>query len=147
MTSFLLRLYLKSPQLARKISLLTPAIEGSLVRRLKPKDLRVSLIFSLALYFKTTLGKFQMYSAIIYAAPYWYYLKNRDLYCYPVIWYHELITDTSRTLTQLFMVVSFPFHLIDYALFRSTSPSFVFKKRWNVKMKTPSRTRSFREKI
>lgn len=47
----------------------------------------------------------QKRAAIVYASPYGQYLKNKDLYAMPCIWFHDVINNTEETLRGIFGTV------------------------------------------
>lgn len=41
------------------------------------------------------------------AAPLAVYERNKEMYCHPIIWYHDVIHDTENVLTSVFNEVGF----------------------------------------
>ncbi|VDO36665.1 unnamed protein product [Haemonchus placei] len=84
----LLELYKYSPYVSRCLGTLV-AGEGKWVRILRPDDMR---------------GQ----AAIMLASPLSYYEKNKEMYCHPIVWFHEVIHDTEKVLTSVFNEIGIP---------------------------------------
>ncbi|KAJ1367629.1 hypothetical protein KIN20_028577 [Parelaphostrongylus tenuis] len=78
----LLKLYNLSPRLSRSIGSLT-AGEDKWLTTLQPQNIRAL-------------------AAILLGSPLSYYEKNKDMYCHPTVWFHEIIDDTESVLTSVF---------------------------------------------
>ncbi|KAJ1357375.1 hypothetical protein KIN20_015511 [Parelaphostrongylus tenuis] len=84
----MLKLYYISPHLLHFIGALH-AGEGRWLRTLQPQNIREL-------------------AAIVLASPMSYYEKNKDMYCHPIIWFHEVINDTENVLTSVFNKIDIP---------------------------------------
>lgn len=84
----LLEIYNFSPFLSRTFGTLI-AGEGKWVRLLHPHDTRAV-------------------AAIVLAAPLAVYERNKEMYCHPIIWYHDVIHDTENVLTSVFNELGIP---------------------------------------
>ncbi|ETN76590.1 hypothetical protein NECAME_11569 [Necator americanus] len=92
----LLELYNYSPFLSQCFGSLTSG-EGKWIRLLHPHNPRAL-------------------AAIILASPMSEYLKNKDMYCHPIVWFHEVIGDTEKVLTSLFNEIGIPLSCIPDAV-------------------------------
>ncbi|KAK6740076.1 hypothetical protein RB195_008507 [Necator americanus] len=92
----LLELYNYSPFLSQCIGSAIAA-DGRWIRLLHPHNMRAL-------------------AAIILASPMSDYLKNKDMYCHPIVWFHEVINDTERVLTSLFNEIGIPLSCIPEAV-------------------------------
>ncbi|KAK6740078.1 hypothetical protein RB195_008508 [Necator americanus] len=92
----LLELYKFSPFLSQCIGSAI-AVDGRWVRLLHPPNMRA-------------------WAAIMLASPMSDYLKNKDMYCHPIVWFHEVINDTERVLTSLFNEIGIPLSCIPEAV-------------------------------
>ncbi|KAE9412452.1 hypothetical protein Angca_000692 [Angiostrongylus cantonensis] len=92
----LLKLYNICPFLSRCIGTLI-AGEGKWLRTLQPQNMRAL-------------------AAIILASPMSHYERNKNMYCHPIIWYHEVINDTENVLTSVFNELGIPLSCIAEAM-------------------------------
>ncbi|CAD6198651.1 unnamed protein product [Caenorhabditis auriculariae] len=72
---------------------------------------------------KLTPRTLREWTAIVYAAPYSHYLKNKKFYCSDVIWFHDVIGETRKTLESLFEKIDIPASCVDEAAERLESDS------------------------
>uniref|UniRef100_A0A914XLM4 Sulfotransferase n=1 Tax=Plectus sambesii TaxID=2011161 RepID=A0A914XLM4_9BILA len=56
------------------------------------------------------------WAAIVYASPYGDYLRNKHLFCLPVVWHKDIIHDTENTLRPIFRELGIPEEKIKDAL-------------------------------
>ncbi|KAK5975044.1 hypothetical protein GCK32_006149 [Trichostrongylus colubriformis] len=88
----LLELYHISPFISRCLGTLV-AGEGKWVRILRPQNMRAQ-------------------AAIILASPLSHYERNKEMYCHPIVWFHEIIVDTENVLTSVFNELGIPLSCI-----------------------------------
>ncbi|CAI4222624.1 unnamed protein product [Auanema sp. JU1783] len=55
-------------------------------------------------------------AAVYYAAPLTFYKKNADKYCHPIVYYHDLMSNTTETLQSLFAAIDIPVECIEKAV-------------------------------
>ncbi|KAK0407115.1 hypothetical protein QR680_019008 [Steinernema hermaphroditum] len=91
----MLKLYEQSPQISNMISWLF-AGDGDFVRKLKPTDMLE-------------------HAAIVYAAPYAHYLKNKKKYT-TIVWYHDVMEDAEKTTSGLFEKLDIPQDCVPLAM-------------------------------
>ncbi|PIO71818.1 hypothetical protein TELCIR_06272 [Teladorsagia circumcincta] len=92
----LLGLYNYSPFVSRCLGTLI-AGEGKWVRILRPQNMR---------------GQ----SAIILASPLSHYERNKEMYCHPIVWFHEVIHETENVLTSVFNELGIPQYCVAEAV-------------------------------
>uniref|UniRef100_A0A914W1D7 Sulfotransferase n=1 Tax=Plectus sambesii TaxID=2011161 RepID=A0A914W1D7_9BILA len=93
----LLPLYSISPALSAALSWAFIGSANRFMRVIKPRNMKE-------------------WAAILYASPYADYLKNKHLFCLPVIWYESIMTDTETTLRPIFRELGLPEEKIREAL-------------------------------
>ncbi|TKR83082.1 hypothetical protein L596_016732 [Steinernema carpocapsae] len=91
----LLEIYRRSPKISNLISWLA-AGEGKFMRELEPKTI-------------------VEWAALVYAAPYSYYEKNKDKYL-TIIWHNDLIENPEKTIQDLFDKLKIPSDCVSAAL-------------------------------
>ncbi|VDM51937.1 unnamed protein product [Angiostrongylus costaricensis] len=92
----MLKLYNICPFLSRCIGTLI-AGEGKWLRTLQPQNMRAL-------------------AAIILASPMSHYERNKNMYCHPIIWFHEVINDTENVLISVFNELGIPLSCIAEAM-------------------------------
>ncbi|TKR83085.1 hypothetical protein L596_016734 [Steinernema carpocapsae] len=70
-------------------------------------------------------------AALLYAAPYSYYLKNKDKYL-TIVWHHDLIDNSKKTILDLFHKLQIPSECVPAALkcldYDSQDGTFISRK-------------------